>query len=133
MKKIVLIFLVLSIIISLTACIKTKQKNVGCEEIIMSYEDAGYLTVLHTHDGIKIYENEYCRMIFRDPNDINEQITIARFADEDDIKRTKKEHRYSIITFLIWERWVFNGILGDSYYETQKREMIIPLKNIINQ
>ena len=47
MKKLIPLLLLISIILSFSACAPKEYKEIACEEIIKAYEDAGYFVDYH--------------------------------------------------------------------------------------
>jgi len=137
MKKIISIILLLSLCFSFTACVKSKPKEISCEEIIAAYEDAGY-NVFHNHDDPVYYDlNQYCDLKVTDPDDPeNNYLYITRYFTEEDAKAASKEERFNIILWLFFGvfgewRWLHTGCYGDLTYSTFDPKMIKPLKELM--
>lgn len=120
------------------SCYHSEPREVTCEEILDSYESAGYNICYHNHNDPIYYEfKEYCSIEIEDPEDPERNyIYITRYFTEEDAESMVKEQRFNPVLWLIFGvygewRWLQNGNYGDVYYSTFDSEMIEPLKSLM--
>ena len=137
MKKLVSILLLLTVVISFTACNRKEAKEISCEEIIAAYENAGYSALYHDHESDTAYNEEgiYCAFEIRDPNDEDNYMYIHRCFSEEKAKSLAKERKFNVVLWLFFGifgewRWLHVGSYGDIEYETFGYKMLKPLREL---
>ncbi len=140
MKKIISILLLLSFVLSFTACGNSEPKEISCEEIIAAYKEAGYSVLYHGHEQDEVYNDlgQYCAFEIRDPDNEDNYMYVRRYFNEEDAKAASEEERFNIILWLFFGifgewRWLHTGCYGDLTYSTFDRKMIKPLRELINE
>ena len=137
MKKIIAVFLITAIVLPLTACARSKPKEISCEEIIAAYEKAGYTVLYHGHENDESYNDlgQYCAFEIRDPDNEDNYMYVHRYFNEEDAKAASKESRWNVVLWLFsgifgeW-RWLQTGCYGDLTYETFDPKIVLPLQNL---
>lgn len=143
MKKIISALLVVvtvtMLMLSLTSC---NDREVGCDEVVAAYRDAGYYVSHYHHSEIES-DGEICYLdikMFAEPtgNTIadNNFIYIHFFDTEEGAKRFKEEYTYNIgVWFFALPfgefRWLKSrqfGKIGCSYFNS---EMVRPLRRLV--
>ncbi len=138
MKKIISIFLLLSLCFSFTACGKSEVKEISCEEIIAAYKEAGYSVLYHGHENDTVYNDLgiYCSFEIRDPNNEDNYMYMDRYFTEEEAQTANEEQQFNPILWLFFGvfgewRWLHTGCYGDIVYSTFDRKMITPLKELM--
>ena len=136
MKRILSILLIFTLAFSMLGCQK-EDKHLTCEEIIAAYEEAGY-GVFHNHDDPFYYDlNEYCYIKVTDPDNPDDNyIYIDRYFTKEDAKTVYEEHKYNAVLWLFFGifgewRWMKRGMYDDFIYETFDRDILKPLKGLM--
>ena len=138
MKKIISILLLLSIVLSLTACSSSEPEEITCEEIIAAYKEAGYSVLYHGHENDECYNDlgQYCAFEIRDPDNDDNYMYVHRYFKTEDARTASKEEAWNPILWLFsliygeW-RWLLTGYYGDLTYSTFDWKMAIPLYELI--
>jgi len=137
MKKIISAFLILSFVLSLTACGRSEPKEISCEEIIEAYKNEGYNVEFHNHDDPIYYDsNQSCQIMITDPKDPeNNYLYITRYFTEKGAKAASRENEFNPVLWMFFSifgehRWLITGHYGDLTYETFDMKMLKPLKEL---
>ena len=135
MKKIISILLLLSLCFSFTACTKSEQKEISCEEIIAAYEDVGYFIDYHSHS--EDYAEYYCYIIIYENEDsASDLVEITFYNTVEGAKEAAKNRRYNVALWTFSAmygefRWLHTGHYGDFAYSTFNYNMLKPIKELM--
>jgi hypothetical protein len=138
MRRPIAAIVLLSVFLSLAACVPSEPKEISCEEIIAAYKDAGYSVLYHDHEQDEVYNDlgQYCAFEIRDPNNEDNYMYVHRYFNEEDAKAASKERQFNVILWLFFGifgewRWLHVGCYGNIEYETFDWKMIKPLKELM--
>ncbi len=138
MRRPIAAIVLLSVFLSLAACVPSEPKEISCEEIIAAYKDAGYSVLYHGHEQDEVYNDlgQYCAFEIRDPDNEDNYMYVHRYFSEEDAKAASKERQFNVILWLFFGifgewRWLHVGYYGNIEYETFDWKMIKPLKELM--
>ena len=138
MRRPIAAIVLLSVFLSLAACVPSEPKEISCEEIIAAYKDAGYSVLYHGHEQDEVYHDlgQYCAFEIRDPDNEDNYMYVHRYFSEEDAKAASKERQFNVILWLFFGifgewRWLHVGCYGNIEYETFDWKMIKPLKELM--
>lgn len=138
MKKVISIILLLAFSLSLAACNESEPKEISCDEIIAAYKEAGYSVLYHGHENDTVYNDLgiYCSFEIRDPDNEDNYMYVDRYFTEEEAQAANEEQQFNPILWLFFGvfgewRWLHTGYYGDLTYSTFDREMIKPLKELM--
>ena len=136
MKKIILIILLFSFVVSLTACGKSELKEISCEEIIAAYEEAGYYVVHGEHKNEE--DNSqlcYIKASISDNSDSDYIYFITCFTEEQ-ANEAEEIDKYNLLVWLYGaisgeSRWLKTGTYGKIEYSYYNPKLIQPFIELI--
>lgn len=136
MKKIISIILLLSFALSFTACGKSEQKEISCEDIIKAYEDAGYY-VTHGEHKTQAESSQLCYIkanMSEDPD--SDYIYFITCFNEEQAEEAHETDKYNLAIWLYAtvsgeSRWLKSGTYREVEYSYYNSEMIKPFKELI--
>ena len=101
MKKLILLALLLSFALSLTACNdSTTLVEISCEDIIKAYEDAGYFVTHGEHkDEAESSQLCYIKASLTEDSDSDYIYFITCFTDEQ-AEEARKANKYNLINII---------------------------------
>lgn len=133
-RRIIALLLVLSFILSFTACGRSDPKEVTCDEIIEAYEDAGYFVSYHSHtDDSAEY---YCYIIIYENDDSASDLAeITLYNTEEDAKDAADDIKYNIALWMFSAmhgeaRWLESGRYGKVVYSSYNKSLLKPIKDL---
>ena len=138
MKKLILLALLLSFALSLTACNdSTTLVEISCEDIIKAYEDAGYY-VTHGHND-EIEGSHLCYIkadLTQEPN--SDYIYFTIYFTEEQAEEARKANKYNLIIWLYAAingetRWLKSEAYGKIEYSYYNSKLIKPFNELIQQ
>ncbi len=136
MKKTLSIVLLLSLVLSLSACGKGEPREIDCSDIIKAYEDAGY-SVTHTqHCNEEGYHYRcFIAVQLNEQDDPSDHLYITTYWTEEEAKQAERTDRYHIVTWIFAlpfgeYRWLKSGTYGTIEYSTYNRKMLKPFKKL---
>ena len=137
MKKIISIILLLSFVLSLTACCNsTEPKEISCEEIIAAYEDAGYYVTHGEHkDEAEGSQLCYIKASLTEDSDSDYIYFITCFTEEQ-AEEAAETDKYNLAVWLYAtvsgeSRWLKTGTYGKIEYSYYNPKLIKPFKELI--
>ena len=137
MKKIISIILLLSFVLSLTACCNsTEPKEISCEEIIAAYEDAGYYVTHGEHkDEAEGSQLCYIKASLTEDSDSDYIYFITCFTEEQ-AEEVAKTDKYNLAVWLYAavsgeSRWLKTGTYGKIEYSYYNSKLIKPFNELI--
>ena len=137
MKKIISIILLLSFLLSLTACgNSTEPKDISCEDIIKAYENAGYY-VTHGEHKTEADSSQLCyiKASLTEDSDSDYIYFITCFTEEQAEEAAKRD-KYNLAVWLyataVGEaRWLKTGAYGKIEYSYYNSKLIKPFNELI--
>ena len=136
MKRILSIVLLLTCVVSLAACGKTKVKEISCEEIIAAYESAGYY-VVHGEHSNEEDSSQLCYIKASISEDSNSYyIYFVICFTEKQAKAAAETDKYNLLIWLYGTangegRWLKTGTYGNIEYSYYNARLIKPFKELI--
>ena len=137
MKKIISIILLLSFVLSLTACCNsTEPKEISCEEIIAAYEDAGYYVTHGEHkDEAEGSQLCYIKASLTEDSDSDYIYFITCFTEEQ-AEEAAETDKYNLAVWLYAavsgeSRWLKTGTYGKIEYSYYNSKLIKPFNELI--
>ena len=137
MKKIISIILLLSFVLSLTACCNsTEPKEISCEEIIAAYEDAGYYVTHGEHkDEAEGSQLCYIKASLTEDSDSDYIYFITCFTEEQ-AEEAAETDKYNLAVWLYAtvsgeSRWLKTGTYGKIAYSYYNSELAKPFNELI--
>ena len=137
MKKIISIILLLSFVLSLTACCNsTEPKELSCEDIIKAYEDAGYFVTHGDHkDEAESSQLCYIKANLTEDSDSDYIYFITCFTEEQ-AKEAAETDKYNLAVWLYAtvsgeSRWLKTGTYGKIEYSYYNSKLIKPFNELI--
>ena len=137
MKKIISIILLLSFVLSLTACCNsTEPKEISCEEIIAAYEDAGYYVTHGEHkDEAEGSQLCYIKASLTEDSDSDYIYFITCFTEEQ-AEEAAETDKYNLAVWLYAtvsgeSRWLKTGTYGKIEYSYYNPKLIKPFNELI--
>lgn len=139
MKKMISVLLLLSLVISFSACTAPRSaEGISCEDVIAAYEDAGYVLGHHLHeDPVYLEDGICCSLMFEDPEDPDKNyIYIDRYPTGRDARKATAENKYNPILWFVSVlygegRWLRSEQFGNLHCTTFEKKMIEPLQHIV--
>lgn len=137
MKRTVAIALLLSLLLSFTACGSSEPREISCEEIISAYEDAGYTVTYHMHRDVATEEGVICSIQIDDPEAPEKNyLYIDRYSDEESAEAAAKEQKHNIAVWVVFAlggeaRWLKSEHYGDIHYHTFNNKIKKPLEKLM--
>lgn len=136
MKKIISIILLLSLVLSFTACGNSEPKEISCEDIIKAYEDAGYY-VTHGEHKDEADSSQLCYIkanISEDPD--SDYIYFITCFTEEQAKEAHETDKYNLAIWLYASvsgesRWLKTGTYGKIEYSYYNPTLIKPFNELI--
>ena len=136
MKKIISIFLLISLALSFAACAKSEPKEISCEDIIAAYEAAGYF-VTHGEHKDAADSSQLCYIkanLTEDPD--SDYIYFITCFSEEEAKEAAERDEYN---WAIWlyatavgeSRWLKTGTYRKIEYSYYNSELIKPFDGLI--
>ena len=137
MKRIISIILLLSFVLSLTACgNSTETKEISCEDIIKAYEDAGYYVTHGAHkDEFEGSRLCYIKANLTENSDSDYIYFITCFTEEQ-AEEAAKTDKYNLAVWFYAtvsgeSRWLKTGTYGKIEYSYYNPKLIKPFKDLI--
>ena len=137
MKKIISIILLLSFVLSLTACCNsTEPKEISCEEIIAAYEDAGYYVTHGEHkDEAEGSQLCYIKASLTEDSDSDYIYFITCFTEEQ-AEEAAETDKYNLAVWLYAtvsgeSRWLKTGTYGKIEYSYYNSKLIKPFNELV--
>ncbi|MGM9631706.1 MAG: hypothetical protein ACI3XL_01260 [Eubacteriales bacterium] len=137
MKKIISIILLLSFVLSLTACVNsTEPKEISCEDIIKAYEDAGYYVTHGAHkDEAESSQLCYIKASISEDSGSDYIYFITCFTEEQ-AKEAAEADKYNLAIWLYAavcgeSRWLKSGAYGKIEYSYYNPKLIKPFNELI--
>ena len=137
MKKLLCVLLLLSLTLPFAACGKNDMRAVDCADIISAYEDEGYC-VTHTQRCNEEGHPYRCYIVVQsyEENKPSDDLYITTYWTDEEATKAAKADRYNVV---IWfyalvngeHRWLKTGTYGAIEYSTYNRELLKPLKQLI--
>ena len=136
MKKIISIFLLLSLCFSFASCSKSETKEISCEDIIKAYDDAGYFVTHGVHKN-EAESSQLCYIkvnLTEDPN--SDYIYFITCFTEEQANETAKTDKYNLAVWLYAavsgeSRWLKTGTYGKIEYSYYNYKLIRPFNKLI--
>ena len=137
MKKITSIVLLLSFVLSLTACgNSTEPKEITCEDIIKAYEDAGYY-VTHGDHKKQAESSQLCyiKANLTEDSDSDYIYFITCFTEEQ-AEEAAETDKYNLAVWLYAavsgeSRWLKTGTYGKIEYSYYNSKLIKPFNELV--
>ena len=136
MKKILSIILLLSFVLSLTACGNNAEpKEISCKDIIKAYEDAGYFVTHGEHkDEAESSQLCYIKASLTEDSDSDYIYFITCFTEEQ-AEEVAKTDKYNLAVWLYAtvsgeSRWLKTGTYGKIEYSYYNSKLIKPFNEL---
>lgn len=135
MKKTISVFLLLMLILSLTACNGSEPKEISCEDIIKAYEDSGYYVTHGEHmDETDSSQLCYIKASVSEEADSDYIYFIICFNEE----QAKEAHEIDKYNPIVWfyaavsgeSRWLKSGTYGKIEYSYYNPKLIKPFNEL---
>ena len=137
MKKIISIILLLSFVLSLTACgNSTEPKEITCDDIIKAYEDAGYYVTHGEHkDESESSQLCYIKANLTEDSDSDYIYFITCFTEKQ-AEEAAETDKYNLAVWLYAavsgeSRWLKTGTYGKIEYSYYNSKLIKPFNELI--
>lgn len=137
MKKLIIILLLLSFALSLAACGNSEPIEIGCEDIIKAYEDAGYYVIHGENCGVEgsLYRCYICVKL-NEEDDPADHLYITTYWTEEEAKEAAKIDEYHIVKWIFAlpfgeTRWLKSGYYGTIEYSSYNSKLLKPLEELM--
>ena len=136
MKKTISIFLIISLMLSFTACGRSETVEISCEDIVKVYEDAGYY-VVHGEHKSETESSQLCyiKASLTEDSDSDYIYFITCFTEEE-AEKARKTDKYNLLIWLYAAvsgeaRWLKTGTYGKIEYSYYNSRLIKPFRELV--
>ncbi len=136
MKKTISILLIISLMLSFTACGRSETVEISCEDIVKVYEDAGYY-VVHGEHKSETESSQLCyiKASLTEDSDSDYIYFITCFTEEE-AEKARKTDKYNLLIWLYAAangepRWLKTGTYGKIEYSYYNSRLIKPFRELV--